>query len=184
MTARGLPDWNTVATVQDKHFTKACEVLGEFGPVKRTAYYNVVVARIDDVPRFLDSLIEWFGRYPELPAVFGRISPLEHCFAFQDAAEFEAKAKAAALGFVPQLANKTFHVRMYRRGFKGRLTSPDEERFLDGALLAALETAGTPGRITFDDPDAIIVVETVDNRAGMALWPREHLRRYPFLKAD
>jgi hypothetical protein len=73
---------------------------------------------------------------------------------------------------------------MCRRGFKGRLSSMDEEHFLDGHLLGLLERAGTPGRITFDDPDAIISVETVGPRSGLSLWTREELARYPFLGLD
>lgn len=51
-------------------------------------------------------------------------------------------------------------------------------------LLQALERRGTPGRISFDDPDAILAVDTVSNRAGMALWNRDELRTYPFLGLD
>jgi hypothetical protein len=60
----------------------------------------------------------------------------------------------------------------------------EEERFLDDFILAALEQAGSPGHITFEDPDAVIVVETVGQRAGLSLWTREELRRYPFLHPD
>jgi hypothetical protein len=38
-----------------------------------------------------------------------------------------------------------------------------------------------PGRIGFDDPDFIIHIETIDRRAGMALWSRDDMQRYPFL---
>jgi len=55
---------------------------------------------------------------------------------------------------------------------------------LDEALLETLEHRGTPGRIDFDDPDFILDVETVGQRAGMSLWTREDLHRYPFLKLD
>jgi hypothetical protein len=64
------------------------------------------------------------------------------------------------------------------------MQSPEEERFLDAALLEALAAAGTPGSITFEDPDAIISIETAGNWAGMSLWTREDLERYPFLKLD
>jgi hypothetical protein len=43
---------------------------------------------------------------------------------------------------------------------------------------------GNPGRITFADPDAILALETVDCRAGLSLWSREDLQRYPFLHLD
>ena len=85
---------------------------------------------------------------------------------------------------MPELAQKSFHVRMHRRGFKGRLSSPEEERFLDDLLLTALEEVGTPGRISFDDPDATIAIETVGQRAGLSFWRRSDLERYPFLRID
>jgi hypothetical protein len=70
---------------------------------------------------------------------------------------------------------------MHRRGFKGVLSTPKEERFLDDVLLDALEAAGKPGRIGFEEPDAIVQIETVDGRAGLSLWSAAELRRYPFL---
>jgi len=72
----------------------------------------------------------------------------------------------------------SFLVRLHRHGFKGRLSTPKEERFLDEALLDALDALGRPG---FADPDAILQIETIDGRAGVSLWRREDLRRYPFL---
>ena len=73
-------------------------------------------------------------------------------------------------------------MRMHRRGFKGRLSSHEKERFLDDILLEALRKAGTPGHITFENPDAIIAVETIMNWAGLSLWTREQLQRYPFIR--
>ena len=35
---------------------------------------------------------------------------------------------------------------MHRRGFKGRISSHDEERFLDKILLEELGKMGNPGR--------------------------------------
>jgi tRNA(Ser,Leu) C12 N-acetylase TAN1 len=43
---------------------------------------------------------------------------------------------------------------------------------------------GTPARVTFEDPDFIVAVETVGQRAGMSLWSREELQRYPFVRLD
>jgi tRNA(Ser,Leu) C12 N-acetylase TAN1 len=71
-----------------------------------------------------------------------------------------------------------------RRGFKGKIYSQEEGRFLDMCLLDALEKAGTSGRVAFDDPDHIIAVETVGSWAGISLWRREDLHRYPFIRLD
>ena len=85
---------------------------------------------------------------------------------------------------LPKLADKSFHVRMHRRGFKGRISSHDEERFLDKILLEELGKMSKPGHITFEDPDVILVVETVGQQAGLSCWNREDLQHYPLLKLD
>jgi tRNA(Ser,Leu) C12 N-acetylase TAN1 len=110
--------------------------------------------------------------------------PVRSTFTFQSPEEFEARARDAALAFLPELAGKEFHVRLYRHGFKGRLSSHEEERLLGTVLREALEKAGTPGHVTFEDADVILAVETLGNRAGLSLWTREDLRRYPFLRLD
>ena len=44
--------------------------------------------------------------------------------------------------------------------------------------------AGTPGKISFTDPDVVIAIDTIDNRAGLAMWTREELARYHLLRPD
>ncbi len=177
-------EWNLVASVHGDGFSRARQILQMLGEVHRTNYYNVLVAWVQDVDAMLARLPEIESRAPDIWSVIARLAPARIAFNFRDADTFEAQAREAALSWVPELAGRSFHVRMRRRGFKGTLTSPEEERFLDEALLDALDAAGTPGSIAFDDPDAAIDIETVDNRAGMALWTRDELRRYPFLKVD
>jgi len=64
------------------------------------------------------------------------------------------------------------------------LRTPDAERLLDEALLDALKQAGTPGSISFADPDMVIVIETIDDRAGIALWSREELMYHKLVQPD
>jgi tRNA(Ser,Leu) C12 N-acetylase TAN1 len=177
-------DWNVLVTTREGGFNRAYRLLREFGPVERTGFLNVLVLRVADPSTILGLLTERSSQEPDLAAVLGRVLPVTRTFTFQSPEEFEARARDAALAWVPDLAGKTFHVRLHRRGFKGRMASPEEERFLDGVLLEALQNAGTSGRITFDDPDAILAVETLGNQAGLSLWTREELRRYPLLRLD
>lgn len=86
----------------------------------------------------------------------------------------EGAGRGACLG-------KRFHVRLHRRGLKGVLSTPDEERFLDETLLQARNAAGTPGHIGFDDADFVIHIERIDRRAGLSLWSRDEMQRYPLL---
>ena len=179
-----MTDWNVVVSVHEHTYKRARSLLEPLGRVRATDYYNVMAMVVDDRQAFLDRLGKLTDVVPDVLEVLSRVVPAERTFSFQSAEEFESKAREIALDWAPRLARKSFHVRLYRRGFKGRISSPEEERFLDDVLLDALEAAGTPGRIAFDDPDAVIDVETLGNWAGLSLWTREDLARYPFLKVS
>ncbi len=177
-------DWNVVVSVREGGFSRARKLLGEFGAVSPSGFLNLLVMRVDDPKQLLEALTARATREPDDLAYLGRVAPIRSTFTFQSPEEFEARAREAALAFLPELAGKAFHVRMHRHGFKGRLSSHEEERLLGAILYEALAKAGTPGHVTFEDPDAILVVETLGNKAGVSLWTREELRRYPFLRLD
>lgn len=179
-----MNDWNVVVTVHEGGFSDARRLLEKIGPVNRTEFFNVLVMRADDIPALLEQLRDRVEREPGILNDIARLVPLTRAFNFQSPETFEKNAVEAVSQWLPAIAGKGFHVRMRRRGFKGRLSSMDEERFLDDYLLEALEKAGTPGRIAFEDPDFIIAVESVGTRAGLSLWSRDELQRYPFLGLD
>jgi tRNA(Ser,Leu) C12 N-acetylase TAN1 len=179
-----MNDWNVVITVHEGGYNQGKRFLERFGPVHRTEYFNILIMRVEDHRKFIDALRERTNRDTEGYSSLARVTPVVETFTFQTPAEFDTKSRQAVCAWLPVLANKCFHLRMHRRGFKGKLSSMDEERFLDTYLLEALAIAGTPGRITFDNPDAIITLETIGPRAGLSLWTREELERYPFLHLD
>jgi tRNA(Ser,Leu) C12 N-acetylase TAN1 len=180
-----MKDWNVVVTLHEGGFKRAMVLLRELGPASPSEYHNVVTMKVDDLETLLEALRQKTQEDATiLESEISRVVAGEQCFGFQSPDEFEAKAKAAALSLVPALAGKAFHVRLHRRGFKGQLSSPEEERFLDHVLLEALDAGGTPGSISFDDPDAILVVETISNHACVSLWSRDDIKRYPFLRLD
>ncbi len=179
--ARSAAEWNVVVTLAEQGFRDAVKLLRKSGSVKRTAYYNVLVMKVEDPLAFLADFSEALAANPGIRNFVSHIMPAQHTFDFTAAEDFEARSREVALAWSPKLASKSFHVRLHRRGLKGVLSTPREERFLDDALLSAPEPAGP---INFADPDAVIQVETIDGRAGMSLWTREDIRRYPFLGAD
>lgn len=179
-----MNDWNVVVSIRSEHFAPAWTLLKAFGELRKTGFFNVLTLAVPDIPLFLGQMKQRIGEDPTVVDCLGRVMPVTAAFIFQSPEEFEEKARQAVAAWVPALTEKSFHVRMHRRGFRGRLSSQDEERFLDRFLLECLEKAGTPGRITFDDPDLIIALETVGQRAGLSLWTREERLRYPFLRLD
>ena len=153
--------------------------------------WNVVVTTYADGYRWARRFLQQFGTVAEAAEAdakvensISRMAPCTETFDFSTPEDFETKASDIVVGWRSALAGKSFYVRMHRRGFRKQLPSQDEERLLDGALRAALKADGTVGRISFDDPDAIIEVETVDARAGVSLWTREELARFTFLNID
>ncbi len=176
--------WNVVVNLHEHSFRRAFELLQGLGAVYTTEFLNVLVMEVSNIPRFLETLNAWVSDDPSLLKIISRVVPVTSTFSFQSPEEFETNAKEAVLYWLTLLADKSFHVRIHRRGFKGRISSHDEERFLDTILLEELGKMGNPGHITFEDPDAIIVVETVGQQAGLSCWTREDLQRYPLLKLD
>jgi tRNA(Ser,Leu) C12 N-acetylase TAN1 len=175
-------DWNVVVTLQGRDFRTAVELLREFGRVQKTDYFNLLTLTVDDPVHFPEALARYLETFPGTMDLLSRVVPVFATFPFSTAEEFQEKAGDSVLGYARELAGKSFHVRLHRRGFKGRIKTPEQERFLNELLLKELSRAGTPGRISFDEPDAVIAVEMVGNRAGVSLWTSGDLRRYPFLK--
>jgi tRNA(Ser,Leu) C12 N-acetylase TAN1 len=179
-----MRDWNTVATLRGEGFEQAIETLSQLGPVARTQYFNVLVMHLDDISLALEELRQRITADCEGYDFLGRLAPLTRVFNFGSPEQFEERARQAVLTWPPVLAGKSFHVRMHRRGFKGRISSMKEEQFLDETLIKAMREAGNEARISFVDPDVIIAVETLDQRGGLSLWTRHDLERYPFLRLD
>jgi tRNA(Ser,Leu) C12 N-acetylase TAN1 len=180
-TGDAAAGWNVVVTLPEATFWEARKFLRRWGAVHRTGYFHVLAMTVEDVEGFLAEIGETIEKNPGTLNILSHIIPAKRTFDFAGAEEFEAKARDIAVLWAPMLAGKSFHVRLHRRGFKGTLSTPKEERFLDEALLDALEALGNPGRIAFTDPDTVLQIETIDGRAGMSLWRREDLQRYPFL---
>jgi tRNA(Ser,Leu) C12 N-acetylase TAN1 len=178
-------DWNTVVTLhqEERAFRRARGLLSQLGDPAETEFYNVLVMRVDSVAGFLRDFSARCAAEPGILNDISRAVPLTDVFDFATAEDFEAKARNVALSWAPRLRGGAFHVRLHRRGLKEALATPREERFLDEALLSALVQEGAPGRIRFGDPDFVVDIETVGQRAGMSLWSREDLDKYPFLKA-
>jgi len=179
-----MSNWNIVATTVEGKYNQALSFLVQFGTVKPTAYYNVVLLQVQDVPGFMAALAaEWEtqgGRH----ALLQRAVPMTHTFNFSDREGFGRRAAEIALAWAPHLTGKTFHVRMHRRGFKEQMSSEQEEQLLNTVIVEATAQSGRPAMVSYDDPDAVAAVETIGSHAGMSLWFREDLKRYPFLKLN
>jgi tRNA(Ser,Leu) C12 N-acetylase TAN1 len=178
-----VADWNVIVTLSEPTFRIARSLLSRWGHLRRTEHHNVAVMMVRDVAAFLREFAAAVEETPGILNAMSHVVPFEQVFAFGNAAEFEQKSREIALSYISRLADKSFHVRLRRRGLKGIISTPEEERFLDDVLLDALAAAGHAGRIRFDDPDYVLLIETVGGKAGIALWSHDDLKRCPFIGA-
>lgn len=175
--------WNVVVTTRAGGWNRARQLLAAYGRVRRTDYFNVLALEVDDIRDFLDELDRDLAAHPELRGVLARVVPVTERFVFQSPEEFEHRAAEAVAPWLDRLSGHSFHVRMHRRGFKGRLSSQHEERFLDHFIVEHTGK-GHPARVDFDDPDYIVAVETLGQEAGLSLWDRAARARWPLLGLD
>lgn len=179
-----MENWNLVATTAEGKYTQALKFLARFGIVKTTSYSNVVMMHVRDTLELMTLLAkEWQTQGGRL-LLLKRVVPVTHTFTFSDRAMFVRLAQEVISDWVPRLTGGTFHMRMHRRGFKDQLSSVEEEQILNAAIIDATGKAGNSAVVSFDDPDAVIVVETIGSKAGMSLWFREDLQHYPFLHIE
>jgi tRNA(Ser,Leu) C12 N-acetylase TAN1 len=177
-------DWNVVGTVYDGKLNAAVRLLRPYGEVARTDCWNVLAVQVEDVAEFMRAIESAIREDATIPNSVSRIVPLTYKFRFKSPEEFEEKARLLVDRWLAELKGKSFHVRIHRRGFKGRLSSQHEEQFLDHHLLERLAQEGAQGRLDFDDPDVIIAVKTLGQTAGLSLWTREQRQSFELLDLD
>jgi tRNA(Ser,Leu) C12 N-acetylase TAN1 len=177
-----VKDWNVVISLFQDGYRHARRLLKERGPVERSLYHNVLVMKVDDPIVVLETIERMTEENPALYDAISRVAPAMRTFDFQSAEEFRERSNLILCEWSQGLAGQSFHVRLHRRGAHHQLKTPDIERFLDDAVLALTRERGPPGRISFTDPDAVVAIDTIDDRAGLGLWTREDLSRHRLLR--
>lgn len=176
-------EWNAVAIPAERCFGEARRFLQAFGQVQRSSYLNVLAVKTADPARtFLEALAAELEREPERRDLLARIAPCEETFDFQTPAEFDLRAREVGLKHVDRLVGRSFHVRIHRRGFKKDFERLARERELGMALLTATSAGDAKNRISYDDPDAVVAIEMIDGRAGLSIWTRDDLAKFPLLR--
>jgi tRNA(Ser,Leu) C12 N-acetylase TAN1 len=176
-----MQDWNVIITVQKGGFKRAINFFKAFGPVSKTGFYNVLVSKVTDVDHMMQALNKRISENPDILTWLARVIPVTHMVDFQTGEELESRTKEILHSRATELAGKGFHIRVHRRGLKGIFSGWETEKRLDEFLLQELEKAGTPGRIDFQTPDAVILIETLGPTAGLSYWTSEDLKKYPLL---
>jgi hypothetical protein len=173
-------DWNVIVTSGDRGFVDMRKLLLPLGEVSKTPYYDVLTMRVSDLERFLEALRIEIRVNPAQRELIGRVLPCQRTFAFECAEELDTETKAALREIAPRLAGRTFGVHVEHRGFESKLSRLDDAAIAH-TLLADLDGSGARGRVAFGDWDALVALETVGKRAGLAVLTKEMLDHYAFL---
>lgn len=158
--------------------------LQKIAPTERAPYYNVLTMKADDWTKALETIERWTEDQPALYDAIARMAPAQFTFEFESPEEFQDRVKSYLLELVPKLAGRSFHVRLHRRGLSLDLRTPEAERRFDEFVVEVAAKSGASARIGFNDPDVVIVIDTIDTRAGIAMWTREDLDRHRLLRPD
>ncbi len=152
--------------------------------MRRTDYHNVLAMKVADVAAFLAELRTAVDEDASIANAVSRVVPVTRTFRFQSPEEFEHEAREVVGEWIAEIEGRTFHVRMHRRGFKGRLSSQHEEQFLDHFIIEQSKLRGRESTVDFDDPDVVVAVETLGQEAGLSRWTRGELRDNALLRLD
>src|SRR5512139_2021414 len=176
-------DWNVLVTSREgaqRHLRRALRPLVR---LRRSAFRNVLLGQVDDIETFLGALAERCAQRPALQNWLGKVLPIERTFALDLSRLQQQLADETAL-LLDRLVGRSFHVRVERRGHKGVVHTQATEVALGSHIYTALEARGQPARVTFGDPDVVLVVEVVGDAVGLGLVTRELRQRYAFVQID
>ena len=165
-----VKDWNIIVTIYQQGFRRAMRALQNIGPTDRTPYYNVLVMKVDEPIVALETIERLTEERPALYDAIARVAPAGVTFEFQSPEGFKDCTKSFLLRLLPKLVGRSVHVRLHRRGSNLDLRTLEAERLFNDFIVTETGKSGTAARITFSEPDAVIVIDTVDDRAGIAMW--------------
>ena len=179
-----MKNWNVIITVFQDGFRCALRVLRELGPIERSPYHNVLVMKVSDPIALLAASESKIEQSAALYDAIFRVAPPLRIFEFQSKIKVLDEAKRMVRDWSQEMNGWPFHVRLHRRGTKHNLGTQDTEHKLNDAVIEATQKTGVPAKISFTDPDAVIAIDTIDERAGMSLWTREDMARHRLLRPD
>ncbi|MGZ3567201.1 MAG: THUMP domain-containing protein [Thermodesulfobacteriota bacterium] len=176
-----MQEWNILATAFWGRGKDALRLLTPHGEFKGSGFKDVLQGYVEDVHLFLDMLELMRQENPDRMTSLSQILALERTFTF-NLPDFMDKLKETVLPYVEKVEGKKFYVRVKRRGHKGEMSSLEIEKEISSFIFEKLEEARKRAQVSFSDPDVIIMVETIANRAGVALVTREMREKYPLIK--
>lgn len=178
-----MSDWNILVTAQPgpQHTQPLLNGLRQYGEFHRTEFRDVCVGWVDDVTSFLDGVRAASEAGAGWTRHLSRVIPVERTFRFSPET-LVSLLKDAVTPFAERTDAESLYVRVERRGLTGRVSSADVERAVADHVFDLAARRGKALHASFEDPDCILVAETIGERCGLGFLTREMRRRYPFVQ--
>ena len=178
-----MREWNVLITSLEGRRPALLMGLRPLGTFWRAGYKNVVVGRIENRRDFLERVRERLSTDMLLETSLTKVVPIERIARFEPPTLVETAVDLVG-GDLEHIVGHGFYVRLERRGFKGVVHTPTIEAAVGERLLAACSERGQAAKVRFDDPDVVVVLETVGDTVGLALLTRAIRCEFPFVRVS
>jgi tRNA(Ser,Leu) C12 N-acetylase TAN1 len=176
-----MTEWNILATATREQEKYLLRFLNEYGEFKGSGFRDVILGRVEEIDAFLRTLENLREENPIKLNPLSQIVPLEKTFLF-DLSDFKDKLKEILSSYVDRIENKKFYLRVKRRGHKGEISSLEVEKEVADFIMGSLEKADKKAQVSFNDPDCILIVETIGNWAGVGFITKDMKEKYSFIR--
>lgn len=168
-------EWNVLVVSHEGEERRLLRELQGLGEFKFAGFRSLLLGKAD-LPRFLEGV-----QSKSIPSL-ARVVPVEENFRAQpenllEILKNKVKKYAGRVG-----RGESFCVRFERRGLKGRVSSRDIEWEIGRHLQDLLEEEGKSPRVNLEDPDKLIVIQSIGTSFGMGIIDRETRQKYPIIR--
>jgi len=170
-----IEEWNVLVVSHEGEERRLLRELRGLGEFKFAGFRSLLLGKVD-LQSFLEEV-----QARHIPSL-ARVVPVEENFRARPENLLEI-LKDRAKKYSDRIGRgESFCVRFERRGFKGRVSSREVESEIGGHLHDLLEGEGKSPKGSLEDPDKLLVVESVGTSFGIGVIDRENRQKYPIIK--
>ncbi|KXB03291.1 hypothetical protein AKJ47_02550 [candidate division MSBL1 archaeon SCGC-AAA261G05] len=148
------------------------EDLSGLGQFESSGFRDVIIGKVENKESFLDELNS--GIFPSL----SRVVPVDRTVRCSEE-NFEERLADAVRPYAERIENgDSFKVSFTRRGLSDKVSSREVERKLGSVVWRELEKQGREPEVDLEDPDKIVVIESLGKLFLVGFLSRETLEKY------
>lgn len=176
-----MKEWNVLVMTPPGDEGELLPALSRLGTFVRSEFKGILRGWVENIEYFLQAVLHARAEQAVWLRYLTRVLPVERTFPFT-LETFEEQLRTTVTPLVQRMTSGSFHVRLERRGYKGKIISPEVEHRLGEYIIEVAKQQGKTLQVSFHDADYIVAFETLGHIGGVALLTRDLRARYPFVK--